>query len=95
LVKLHSFSLSLCSFSFSGSINLYGLRFLVLGLVCFFLFDGVLCLVSEKKMRKIGEGKESRGDCCKEPVFLISYVRTESWVVLKDANFSWKYVFLF
>jgi hypothetical protein len=46
-------------------------------------------------MRKIGKGKESRGDCCKEPVFLISYVRTESWVVLKDANFSWKYVFLF
>jgi hypothetical protein len=46
-------------------------------------------------MRKIGKGKESRGDCFKEPVFLISYVRTESWVVLKDANFSWKYVFLF
>jgi hypothetical protein len=61
LVKLHSFSLSLCSFSFSGSINLYGLRFLVLALVCFFLFDGVLCLVSEKKMRKNGEGKESKG----------------------------------
>ena len=44
----------------------------------------------EKKMRKIGEGNESRGDYCKEPVFLISHARTESWVVLKDANFSWK-----